>query len=60
MSIPTDDLVERLHLRNEYFIGSHHPLRETLIQQTGLTEPDRRYYLGNFLRRAVNALPGSR
>ncbi|WP_188032876.1 hypothetical protein [Psychrobacter sp. ANT_WB68] len=28
-------LLERLHTRNEYLIGSHHPLRETLMLQTG-------------------------
>jgi hypothetical protein len=29
--------LERLHTRNEFLIGSHHPLRETLINQTGDT-----------------------
>ena len=33
--IPSLQLLERLHQRNEYLIGSHHPLRETLMQQTG-------------------------
>ena len=60
MSIPADDLVKRLHLRNEYYIGSHHPLRETLIKQTGSVEPDRRSFIGNFLQRAHRALPGQR
>ena len=40
--LPTTDLLERLHQRNEYLITSHHPLRETLIMQTGLTEAKRR------------------
>jgi hypothetical protein len=30
-------MLERLHTRNEFLIGSHHPLRETLINQTGET-----------------------
>ena len=34
--------LERLHDRNEFLIGSHHPLRETLMLQTGATEPERR------------------
>lgn len=33
--IPSLRLLERLHTRNEFLIGSHHPLRETLINQTG-------------------------
>lgn len=35
--IPSLRLLERLHTRNEFLIGSHHPLRETLINQTGDT-----------------------
>lgn len=35
--IPSLRLLERLHARNEFLIGSHHPLRETLINQTGDT-----------------------
>ena len=33
--IPSLRLLERLHSRNEYLIESLHPLRETLINQTG-------------------------
>ncbi len=33
--------LERLHTRNEFFIESHHPLRETIIGQMGTT-PRRR------------------
>lgn len=58
MSIPHEELVKKLHLRNEYYIGSHHPLRETLIQQTGITEPDRRSFINTFLQRASRTLPG--
>lgn len=43
--VPTIELLYRLHKRNEYFINSHLPLRETLIQQTGLKEPARRSFL---------------
>jgi hypothetical protein len=37
--------VARLHCRNEYLIGSHHPLRDTLMAQTGRTEAERRSLL---------------
>ena len=33
--LPTERLPARLHARNEHLIVSHHPLRETLIVQTG-------------------------
>lgn len=33
--IPELSYLERLHTRNEFLISSHHPLRETLIAQTG-------------------------
>jgi hypothetical protein len=58
MSVPSAELVKRLHLRNEYYIGSHHPLRETLIQQTGTTEQERRAYINAFPNRASQKLPG--
>ncbi len=48
--IPTLDLLRRLHKRNEYFINSHLPLRETLIQQTGNNEIKRK----NFIQSAYN------
>lgn len=37
--------LERLHTRNEFLINSHHPLRETLIQQTGISERQRIHFL---------------
>jgi hypothetical protein len=43
--LPSEALLQRLHGRNEFLIGSHHPLRETLIMQTGADEPARRQYL---------------
>lgn len=43
--VPNLDLLKRLHKRNEYFINSHLPLRETLIQQTGNSEAQRRDFL---------------
>jgi hypothetical protein len=43
--IPELKYLERLHTRNTFLIDSHHPLRETLIAQTGLTEQARQQYL---------------
>jgi hypothetical protein len=45
--LPTIELLGRLNRRNEYLIKSHHPLRETLLLQTGITETDRRSFLQN-------------
>jgi len=39
--VPSLPFLEKLHKRNEWFIESHHPLRETIIRQTGST-PDAR------------------
>lgn len=49
--LPARRLLEALDRRNEHYIRSHHPLRETLIGQTGVTALDR----AAFLRRAYDA-----
>lgn len=43
--LPSLELLERLYKRNEYLIISHHPLRETLISQTGNTAEKRKSFL---------------
>lgn len=43
--LPSIQLLERLYDRNEYLITSHHPLRETLIAQTGNSREKRKDYL---------------
>ncbi len=43
--VPVLSLLQRLNTRNEYLISSHHPLRETLIQQTGRSLSERHHYL---------------
>ena len=43
--VPTINLLQRLHKRNEYLITSHLPLRNTLIQQTGGSEQERIKFL---------------
>jgi hypothetical protein len=50
--IPTLRLLERLSRRNEFLIASHHPLRETLMLQTGITDRARRVFLNDFYNRA--------
>jgi hypothetical protein len=46
--VPITRYLERLHSRNQFYIESHHPLRETLMNQTGQQESQRR----DFLQRA--------
>jgi hypothetical protein len=54
--IPTLRLLERLSRRNEFLIASHHPLRETLMRQTGATDQARHTFLNDFHIRARTAL----
>jgi len=54
--VPTTRLLERLHTRNQFYIESNHPLRETLINQTGPSEPARRNYLQQVHRDATTRL----
>jgi hypothetical protein len=56
-SIPTVDLLERLHTRNEYLISSHHPLRETIINQTGVNTKRRISFLQGMDQRAIDLIP---
>lgn len=43
--LPSPKLVQRLHNRNEFLIASHHPLTETLKQQTGEREHQRNKFI---------------
>jgi hypothetical protein len=52
-STPALKYIERLYKRNEYLILSAHPLRETLILQTGTTSTQRRHYLQAQLNAAM-------
>lgn len=45
--VPSLKLLQRLHDRNEYFITSHLPLRETLMRQTGASTVKRHDFLSN-------------
>ena len=53
---PHRRLVTRLNTRNNYLISSHHPLRETLIRQTGDTDAGRHSFLNRSYQVAVDTL----
>jgi hypothetical protein len=55
-SVPTQRLLHRLWTRNEFLIGSNHPLKETLMQQTGVQEASRKAFLEDFYNRALASL----
>ena len=55
LAIP-DPYLQKLYDRNEYFIGSHHPLRETLINQTGMNAKSRLKYLNDRYNLALSML----
>jgi len=55
-SVPAIRLLTQLSNRNEYLISSHHPLRETLIQQTGDTPKKRRHFLQTWHSEALSKL----
>jgi len=54
--IPEKYLLERLFNRNEYLIVSHHPLRETIINQTGKLTESRKIFLQNIDLTAIKQL----
>lgn len=54
--IPSIALLERLFRRNEFLIASHHPLRETLMNQTGSDLTSRRRYLNDYYNKAISKL----
>lgn len=54
--VPSIEYLERLSKRNEFLISSHHPLREAIMAQTGLTARERHAFLSHTDREAVNVL----
>lgn len=54
--VPEVKYLNRLYKRNEYLISSHHPLRETIIRQTGRTPQERAAFLRYVDKRAINLL----
>ena len=55
--IPALKYLERLHKRNEFLISSHHPLRETIINQTGSSEAERSIFMKHIFGRAREVKP---
>jgi len=56
ISVPERYLLNKLFSRNEFFIQSHHPLRETLINQTGRTTQERTEFLQKIDSLAIELL----
>jgi hypothetical protein len=55
--LPHIDCLERLYNRNLYLIESHHPLRETIINQTGKSDEARRRFLNSVYQDAYSLRP---
>ena len=55
-AVPAPSLIARLHERNEWLIQSHHPLRETIMLQTGADSEARASFLRARQRVALDAL----
>ncbi len=56
--VPRVRYLKRLHRRNEFLIDSHHPLRGTLIAQTGRMEGERKGFLQRMDAFAIQGLIG--
>ena len=55
-AVPASGLVARLHERNNWLVDSHHPLRETIMLQTGTDAEARASFLRGRQRIALDAL----
>lgn len=56
--LPHSNFLQLLKNRNEYLILSHHPLRETLILQTGMNANKRNEYINDIYSKARAFLTG--
>jgi 5-methylcytosine-specific restriction endonuclease McrA len=54
--VPAIKYLERLNKRNNFLVNSHHPLRETIISQTGKTDEERRRFLQSIDHFAIEQL----
>ncbi|WP_151993974.1 HNH endonuclease [Buttiauxella massiliensis] len=52
--LPSRELLQRLHARNEYFIQSKLPLHETIVNQTGKQSAQRKDFLAQNWQAAKN------
>jgi hypothetical protein len=55
-AVPAPRLIARLHERNNWLVDSHHPLRETIMLQTGTDADTRASFLRAQQRIALDAL----
>ena len=55
--IPDIYYLNLLNKRNNFYIESHHPLRETIINQTGKSEEDRIRFLQKYFDLALEKIP---
>ena len=58
-SLARKDFLQKPYIRNNYYVESHHPLRETIMAQTGTTEQKRQSFLQNFLHEAQGVITSS-
>ena len=58
--IPDISFLELLNKRNNFYVESHHPLRETIINQTGGSSSERRQFLQKTFNNALEILPSER
>ena len=56
-SVPNLKLVEKLYNRNNFYIESHHPLRETIIRQAGSSSINRKNFLNKYYSLALEKIP---
>lgn len=43
--VPATKYLERINKRNNFLVSSNHPLKETIMAQTGMTDDERRLFL---------------
>lgn len=55
--IPKIEFLEKLDRRNNFYIESHHPLRETIVKQTGVSSEIRHKFLQRYFNRALEIVP---
>jgi 5-methylcytosine-specific restriction endonuclease McrA len=55
--IPIITYLELLNKRNNFYIESHHPLKETIINQTGNTKELRIKFLQDYYNKAIDIIP---
>ena len=55
--IPELNFLNLLKIRNNHYIESHHPLRETIMNQIGNTFSSREKFLNEFYSQSIRVIP---